>query len=148
MYRSKIYIVLEVEVCLFYNKDRKQCLQQENKHGQQTTIELTIMTRMCHENKFVKMLSTWCKQGLSLVGFVDWCFLSSNRGMRTKRENDTNMNYHFRERLEQWSTNESSSLKGENLISIILRDYKLSPHTNTRKHNAYSEHVFAHISGA
>lgn len=46
---------------------------------------------------------------------------------------ETNMKYHFKELHKQWSTNESSSLKGRNLISIILRDYKLNPHTNTRK---------------
>lgn len=44
------------------------------------------------------------------------------------------MKYHFKEPHKLWSTNESSSLKGENLISIILRDYKLCPHTSTRKH--------------
>lgn len=44
------------------------------------------------------------------------------------------MKYHFKEPHKLWSTNESSSLKGENLISIILRDYKLCPHTSTCKH--------------
>lgn len=44
------------------------------------------------------------------------------------------MKYHFKEPHKLWSTNESSSLKGENLISIILGDYKVCPHASTRKH--------------
>lgn len=60
--------------------------------------------------------------------------------------NATNMRYHFKELHKQWSTNESSSLKGENLISIILRDYKLNPHTNTRLKKC--SHGRAHTPGA
>lgn len=48
-----------------------------------------------------------------------------------EEKNASNMKYHFKEPHKQWSTNESSFLKEENLINIILRDYKLFPHTST-----------------
>ena len=51
-----------------------------------------------------------------------------------REKNAANVKYHFKELHQQPSTNESPSLKVENLISCILRDCKLDPHTNTRKH--------------
>lgn len=76
---------------------------------------------------FIKLLQTWCIASVSLSDH----FLSSN--VHRKRKMLPTRNISLRSLTGAGVLMSHPPLREENLISVILRDYKLNPHTNTRR---------------